>query len=67
METKKSYFEWKGYLVALLTFVYSLFFFYWHSSSLYYSVMGAIVLMLLAWLSYLVLRFLYITYTNLSQ
>lgn len=64
MAQNRSYFEWKGYLIAIATFIYSALFFYWNSGSLYYSLMGAFVLMLLAWFSYLILRFLYIAYTS---
>lgn len=51
-----SLFEWKGYLIAFLTFVFTSFFYFSYSADWFYSLVGAGFTAALVWVSYLVIR-----------
>jgi hypothetical protein len=56
-----SLFEWKGYLLTLLSFLFTLIFYYYYSADLYYSFVGALFSAGLVWGSYLVIRMIILT------
>lgn len=59
MDYREHLFEPIGYGVAFTSFFFSLFFFYFYSADLYYSALGAFLAALMIWLSYVILRLLY--------
>lgn len=60
MPNDEKLFEPIGYVIGVGTFLFSTFFFYYYSGDLYYSVLGAILSALMVWLSYVIMRLLFI-------
>lgn len=60
MPANEKLFERIGYSIGIGTFLFSTLFFYYYSDEFYYSFLGALLSALMVWLSYIIIRLLYI-------
>ena len=60
MLTNERLFEPFGYAVGIFTLIISTIFFYYYSADFYYSFIGAILAAMMVWLSYVIMRLLYL-------
>jgi hypothetical protein len=60
MPSSEKLFEPVGYFIAVATTAFSTVLFYYYSSDLYYSLLAAFLSGLMVWLSYIIMRLLYI-------
>ena len=64
MNEQKRIIEWKGTVLAIATFVFSLLFFFYYSYELYYSFLGALMTAALVWATYLIMRIMLLSLEN---
>jgi signal transduction histidine kinase len=64
MNEHKRIIEWKGNVVALGTFLFSILFFFYYSYEFYYSFLGALMTAALVWATYLILRIMLLALKN---
>lgn len=60
MLTNEKLFEPVGYAIGIFTLLISTIFFFYYSQELYYSALGAILAAMMVWLSYVIMRLLYL-------
>lgn len=64
MNEQKRLFEWKGTVLAIATFIFSLLFFFYYSYEFYYSFLGALMTGALVWATYLIMRIMLLALKN---